>query len=65
MDYEGKREFESSMGRFLENLFLLHLAHNIGFDQVKVCVLFLCPPPDSKLSFTLLIWHMSKVFFLK
>lgn len=58
MDYEGRHEFESSMGRFHENLFLLHFAHNVVFDQVKVCLLFLFHLPDSKLSFILLIWHV-------
>lgn len=58
MDYQGKNEFESSMGRFHKNLFLLGFAHNIVYDQVKVCLLFLCHLPDSKLSFILLFWHV-------
>lgn len=58
MDYKGKHEFGSAMGRFRENLFLLRFAHNVVFDQVKVCLLFLCHLPDSKLSFILLFWHV-------
>lgn len=50
MDCKNKHEFESSMGRFYENLFLVQFAHNIVFDQVKVCLLLLWHLPDSKLS---------------
>lgn len=49
------------MWRFNENLFLLHFAHNIVFDQVEVCLLFLYHLPDSKLSFNLLFGMRIKI----
>lgn len=59
MDCEEKREFGSSVGGFHEYLFLLHFSHNIVSDQVKVCLLFLCHLPDSRLSFIFL--HLAHI----
>lgn len=64
MDCEGKNEFGNSTGRFREYLFLLYFSRNIVSDQVKVCLLFLCHLPHSKLSFIFLTFGTCVKIFL-